>query len=120
MSRERVPGDDLEYERDTLTYRAGQRFTGIAEERFPDGGLHFETEYRLGVLDGLSRTYWPGGEVRIETWWDHGVKLRERTWYADGRPQEDLVLDRDGVRHHYRWSADGTVEQAYDRGINTD
>lgn len=112
MSRERVPEDDLEYELDTLTYRNGERFTGIAEERFPDGGLRFETEYRLGILDGLSRTYWPSGEVRLEAWYDYGIKLRERRWYDNGRPQEDVVLDRDGVKHHYRWAEDGTIEEA--------
>lgn len=118
MSRERVPEGDLDYELDTLTYRNGERFTGIAVERFPKGAVRFETEYRLGILDGLSRTYWPNGEVRLETWYDYGIKLRERTWYENGSPEEDVVLDRDGIKHHYRWAEDGAVQQAYNRGLD--
>lgn len=115
MTRERVPQDDLDYEVDTLTCRDGERFTGIAEERFPNGGLRFESEYRLGTLDGLTRTYWPNGEVRLETWYDYGIALRKREWYEDGSPQQDVLLDRDGVKHDHRWAEDGSSVDPYHR-----
>ena len=117
MSRRRVSDEDIDYSDDGLALRAGERFTGIVEDLFPDGRPQFETEYRLGILDGLSRTFWPDGALHRETWYDYGVKLRERSWYASGGAQEDMVLDRDGLKHHYRYAEDGSVEHAYNRGV---
>jgi hypothetical protein len=85
-------------------------------ERAADGTLRCGTEYRLGILDGLSCGYWPDGEVRRETWYDYGVRLRERSWSASGRPQEDIVTDAAGLKHHCAYGEDGTVVQAYHRG----
>jgi len=112
-----VPDEEIEYSADGLAVRAGERFTGIVEDLFPDGTVQFETEYRLGILDGVSRTFWPDGTLRHETWYDYGVKLRERSWYSSGGAQEDTVLDRDGLKHHYRYAENGSVEQAHNRDL---
>ena len=115
MSRRRVPSDALDESDDTLTLLDGERFTGIAEDRFADGGIRFETEYRNGILDGTSRTYWPSGDVRQETWYDYGIRLRQRSWHESGTAREDAVFDEHGLKHHYKWAEDGSAVDTYHR-----
>lgn len=116
MTGRRVDGAEVDLADGHVWMCAGERFTGTAVDRFRDGTLLGETEYRAGVPDGLSRTYWPSGVVRREAWYDYGIKPRERTWYEDGSPQEDVVLDQDGVKHHYRYAEDGSMTKSYYRG----
>lgn len=109
MRRVRVAGEALDHADDTLAYLDSERFTGIAEDRFPDGSLQHETEYRNGILDGVARTYWPDGGVRDEAWYDYGILLRRRRWYENGVAERDVVLADRGLKHDYRWNEDGST-----------
>lgn len=112
MTAPRVDGDEVELADGHVWVRAGERFTGTAVDRFPDGSLLGETEYREGVPDGLSRTYWPGGVLRREIWNNYGVRVRERWWHENGRIAEDLWIGDPSPRRHYRCAEDGTVLEA--------
>jgi antitoxin component YwqK of YwqJK toxin-antitoxin module len=105
-----VDGDEVELGDGHVWVRDGERFTGTAVDRFPDGSLLGETEYRDGVPDGLSRTYWRGGGLRIEDWHVYGVRVRSRHWYETGQLAEDTVTDERGaVVRLVRYDEDGTL-----------
>lgn len=116
MNTPRVDGEEVDLADGHVWVRDGERFTGTAVDHRPDGTELGYTEYRNGVPDGLSRTYWPDGQVRIETWYDYGIRLRERSWYENGGPREDIVTDDAGVKRHYTWAEDGTMQQDFYRG----
>lgn len=106
----RVDGEEVDLADGHVWVRDGERFTGTAVDRFPDGSLLGETEHRNGVPDGLSRTYWRGGGLRIEEWVLYGIRLRSRNWHQNGQLAEDTVTDdRGAVVRHARYDEDGTL-----------
>jgi antitoxin component YwqK of YwqJK toxin-antitoxin module len=111
----RVDDAELDHDVDTLTYRNGERFTGIAVERHADGWVLHETEYRLGIPDGVARTYWPGGGVRHEHWTDYGIGVRRRAWHRNGQLGEDLVMDHADVIEQAAFREDGRPLRRYRR-----
>ena len=108
----RVSGDDLEMGDDYVWRLDGKPFTGVAEDRFPDGGLHGETEYTNGIQDGLSRTFWPDGQLRLEYWLNYGSRVRARSWHPNGQMAEDTLVGGSFMRKRVRWAEDGTVLEA--------
>ena len=71
-----------------------------------------ETEYRNGIPDGLSRTYWRGGGLRIEHWHEYGIRRRSRTWYEGGQLAEDVITDDRGtILRLTRYDEDGTLRE---------
>ena len=108
-SRIRVPVDDLDEDDVSLTYWRGERFSGISEERYPDGTLRFEIEHTNGIPDGLSRSYRPDGRLHREMWLDYGVRVRSRSWYPDGQLEEDICTAASSLPKHTTWAEDGTV-----------
>ena len=117
MTGPRVDGDEVDLADGHIWVRDGEPFTGTAVDLFPDGSLLGETEYRNGVPDGLSRTYWrDGGGLRIEEWVVYGVRLRNRTWYPSGLLESDTVTDARGeVTRHLRYAEDGSLVERYPR-----
>lgn len=112
MNRIRVRAEDLDDDDGTLSFHRGERFSGISEELYPDGTLRFENEHTNGILDGLSRSYFPAGALHRETWWNYGVQVRVRSWYADGQLEEDIWTAAAPFPKHFAWAEDGTLTRS--------
>lgn len=110
MSRRRVDSDEVDLGDDYVWRHGAEPFTGITVDTFDDGSPWGETEYRNGVPDGLARTYWRSGGLRIEVWNDYGIARRERSWHESGRLTEDVVRDGDGrVVRYDRYAENGRL-----------
>ncbi len=111
----RIPAMQIDFAGDRVARLDGAPFSGVTEDRDASGALRAESEFCRGVLDGLYREYDRGTIIR-ERWFDRGTLLRERSWYAGGQAREDRVIDADGIRSDFSWSADGTSERTFNRG----
>ena len=112
MNRLRVPADELDEDDITVTFWRGEPFSGISEERYPDGALRFELEHTNGIPDGLSRSYWPDGGLHRETWLNYGIRVRVRSWYRNGQIEEDLWTAQSSFPKHFTWAEDGTMTRS--------
>ena len=52
----RVPHNEVSFHEDGNYYYLGQSFTGTAYAVYPDGSPESETEYRHGLVWGLSKS----------------------------------------------------------------
>lgn len=113
----RVDADEIELGDDYIWRRDGEPFTGIAEQRTPDGVLLHEDEYAHGAQDGLAWTYWPDGTRREEHWYDNGIEIRSRYWHENGQLRKDTVTDVHGVVKAFTFAEDGTLIDSFVRGL---
>jgi hypothetical protein len=54
-----------------------------------DGARRFESSFRHGVRDGLTRTWYRSGHRRLEAEYDHGRLVRAAAWRDAGTPLDD-------------------------------
>ena len=78
-----VDGHQLQFRGD-FAYFEGQRFTGVAVKKYPNGQKMNEGTHKDGKWHGL-RT----------RWWNNGQKMGEIT-YKDGKPISVKEWDKDG------------------------
>lgn len=94
----RVSEDDLDSEPYGPVLYRGVRFTGVAEDRLPDGTLISVTPYVNGLQEGTDYEWYPNGTLRSEghyhkdipigvhrTWSPEGVLVREIEFTDNGR-----------------------------------
>ncbi|MGR3934060.1 toxin-antitoxin system YwqK family antitoxin [Streptomyces sp. BRA346] len=94
----RVREDDLDsYEQDGPVYYRGERYTGEAEERLPDGTLITLTSYLDGRQDGLDREWYPDGTLKSEAHFRDGIPVGvHRTWRPDGTLSSEVEFTDGG------------------------
>jgi hypothetical protein len=89
----RVHFDDLDIGQDQLMVWKGQPFTGVAVEFYADGKPCSEVAHVNGLIHGLSRAWYPSGNLREESQlWYGGLHGYERVWDE----QQRLVSERIG------------------------
>lgn len=122
MSTQHVDYDDLVYTDEHVFVHEGKPFTGVAEERFPDGQLRcvfpFEdgkehgdveeffpsgllmarTPYVRGVVHGRDTEWFEDGGVKVERDVEFGILMRSRTMDASGAILDEFTRsDDDGI-----------------------
>ena len=109
----------LQRRRGKYVYR-DSLFSGILEERFPEGQIRARTPYRNGVEQGTAYKWHPNGTFREERSYHAGHKHgRHRGWWKDGSPQFLYrFVDGDYDSECIDWHANGQVAETrrYERG----
>ena len=59
---------------------------------FRDGKLWYESTYKYGLGDGISRHYTPSGTLLLEEEFKDGKRVSSRSFKADGKPDRGLVI----------------------------
>lgn len=93
----RVNEDDLDSEPYGPVLYQGERFTGEAEDRLPDGTLVSLTTYVNGLQDGPDKEWYNDGTLRSEGQFRQGVAVGvHRTWDPDGHLVREIEFSDDG------------------------
>lgn len=71
---------------------AGQRFTGVIEDRRGDGTLRSEFELMDGHPHGANREYYPNGQMKVEYFMSYN---RPYGFYREWNDQGVLITEED-------------------------
>ncbi len=105
-------------------YQKGIPFTGILVERYENGALYRETNYRKGVKQGESRIFSLAGKIKEIDRYVNGVRegLQEG-WYEEG-PRKFIAQYQKGLLsgEQDEWHLNGRLfrRSVYDHGTETD
>ena len=102
-----VDGHQLQFRGD-FAYFDGQRFTGVAVKKYPNGQKEAELNYKAGKMHGLHTGWYENGQKQWEgtskdgkedglstVWYENGQKRFEAT-YKDGEKISGKKWDKDG------------------------
>lgn len=86
-------------------------FTGICEENYPSGKLHFSTTYKLGQKDGEYQEFFENGKLKAKanySNWDmigHAIR-----YYPDGKKELEIIGDSLGNGKLIRYHKNGQIK----------
>ena len=90
-----VPYGQLEW-KDESFFLNGRPFSGIAQDRHPNGQLRSEYPMKNGRPHGLVREWWDNGQPSTETHFDEGKRHgSNRYWSKEGKLLKEQVYDHD-------------------------
>lgn len=90
-----VPYGRLDW-KDEMFYLDGQPFTGVAEDKHPNGQLRSRYPIEQGRIHGVVREWWDNGQPSTETHFEHGLRHgSNRYWNREGRLLKEQVYDHD-------------------------
>lgn len=80
--------------KDEVFYLNGQPFSGIAQDRHPNGQLRSEYPMKNGKPHGVVREWWDNGQPSTETNFENGERHgRNRYWNREGRQTKEQMYD---------------------------
>jgi antitoxin component YwqK of YwqJK toxin-antitoxin module len=104
-----IDAEDIEDLDDDRVAYEGSLVTGEVLVRDDEGRLYELITFVAGIQEGLTREFWPNGQVRSEHWYEggviHGVG---RTWHENGRLASETRYRHGLVLDERTWSKDGT------------
>jgi len=65
---------------------------------YNDGQAQFVYSYKDNKLHGITREYYPSGELKVESSYEEGQLLNEKYYRLDGQIEYNLII-KDGVRY---------------------
>jgi hypothetical protein len=97
-------------------------FTGI--KQYKSGGhIAMETNFKNGVKDGLSKTFYANGKIRGTTWYKNGLREDSSKWfYEDGHLFRSTPFRRDtvdGIQVQYYRNGKIKARIGYEKGLRT-
>lgn len=80
--------------KDESFYLNGQPFSGIAQDRHPNGQFRCDYPMKSGRLHGLVREWYENGQLSVETHFEDGQRHgSNRYWDKDGRLTKEQMYD---------------------------
>jgi antitoxin component YwqK of YwqJK toxin-antitoxin module len=109
MDSEPIDADELEDLGDYRVAVHGVPVTGRVAVRDAEGRTVAIMTYDGGIQAGLTRTFYPDGQVKSERWYEGGVpKGVGRDWYGNGQLRSKAYYDLGQVLDERTWAEDGT------------
>ena len=97
--------------KDGILADKNKKHTGQPQTSFEDCGLgiRYEWYYKNGVKDGISKGWYPNGNLKHTQTWKDGVQHGEDIWYHENGQMRDEGEFKDGKYHRMinRWTEDG-------------
>jgi len=88
-----------------------KKHTGQPQTSFEDCGLgiRYEWYYKNGVKDGISKGWYPNGNLKHTQTWKDGIQYGKDIWYYENGQMRDEGEFKDGKYHRMinRWTEDG-------------
>lgn len=82
--------------KDESFFLNGQPFSGIAQDRHPNGQLRSEYPMKNGKPHGLVREWWDNGQPSTETHFENGQRHgSNRYWNREGGLLKEQMYDHD-------------------------
>jgi hypothetical protein len=81
-----VDGHQLQFRGD-FAYFEGQRFTGVAVKKYPNGQKSYEATWKDGKEHGLSTGWHENGQKWRESTYKDGKFISVKNWDEDGNPE---------------------------------
>jgi hypothetical protein len=75
-----------------ICYKEGQK-DGVTKERFVNGKISLEENYRHNTLHGRCRKWYEIGVLESEEIYELGICIRRRVWSEDGTEIENYIID---------------------------
>lgn len=114
MSELRVEEEALEFDDEEFCLWQGERFSGVAFERYPSGQLRSEVEYRNGVKQGAARFWYESGQLRREcVLWNGSAHGASTEWYQEGRLKVMEKFEHGIVVEAKHWNESGELVKEY-------
>lgn len=113
---QRVSEREIYYDaHEGIYYYGDHPFTGIAYTTYPQGSRMSETEYRDGLLSGVSRGWWESGIPETESNYAFGaLHGKSRIWHANGQLAEEEVHEHGILVRSSQWDEAGKLIEAYE------
>jgi antitoxin component YwqK of YwqJK toxin-antitoxin module len=106
----RVPYDELELGGDQLLMWRGHPFTGTAYETDPTGTVIGDARYVLGLKKGVAHEWTAAGDLVSECAYDYGsMHGLCRRWYQNGQPESEAEYRFSIKVREKSWSANGPL-----------
>ena len=97
--------------KDGILADKNKKHTGQPQTSFEDCGLgiRYEWYYKNGVKDGISKGWYPNGNLKHTQTWKDGVQHGKDIWYHENGQMRDEGEFKDGKYHRIinRWTEDG-------------
>jgi antitoxin component YwqK of YwqJK toxin-antitoxin module len=110
----RVPHNEVSFHEDGSYYYRGQPFTGTAYAAYPDGSPESETQYRHGLVWGLSKSWHVNGALASEAECcldvQHGWA---REWSQSGRLESESKAEYGILIEERAWDEKGNLIKEY-------
>ncbi len=111
---------ELEY-RDGYYYKNGMLYTGTHVYRYEEGTVKMEMNVRNGLLDGITRVYFPNGIQQEQrcyqdgeidslwiTWNEKGVRIGEARYRLGKKEGFWYIWDDNGTKRYEMFYKDGS------------
>ncbi|WP_107725296.1 toxin-antitoxin system YwqK family antitoxin [Desmospora activa] len=93
----RVSEDDLDSEPYGPMLYQGKRFTGVAEDRLPDGTMNSATPYVNGWQEGPDYEWYPDGTLKAVGYYHKDIPVGVHcTWRPDGTLAREIEFTDGG------------------------
>jgi antitoxin component YwqK of YwqJK toxin-antitoxin module len=116
----RISAEELDFDDDQIFHYQGIPFTGVAYyEDEPDGGTA-ESAYVDGLLEGMTRAWYPAGSLKSEEPFYRGVGHgRHRRFREDGSLESEKVYEYGILVEESVFDASGNVLERFELPTNT-
>lgn len=105
----RITLDEIDYDEDLRAIHEGRRIHGEVIETDDEGRTVGVTTFTDGVKDGPMRQFYADGRLKAERLYRMGLPDGiARTWHPSGAIATELTYDRAKLLGQRAWSEDGT------------
>jgi hypothetical protein len=109
-------------ENDTVSMAPDTGFTGI-KKFAKDGRVVREVTFKNGVRNGMTKTFYPGGQVYQTFWYENDLKEDSAKWfYSDGKLFRSTPFSKDtieGIQKQYYKNGRVKAKIGYSKGMRT-
>jgi antitoxin component YwqK of YwqJK toxin-antitoxin module len=102
--------DDLEIDGCNYAFLDGERFTGTADEKWPDGSVRATQDYVDGMRHGKGREWSQTGQLLLEESFEYGgAEGLSRYWYENGQLKAERFNEYGFRVWHKEWDEAGNL-----------
>ncbi len=97
-------------------------FTGI-KQYFSNEKLYQEVTFKNGIRNGLTKSFYQGGQLRVTFWYENGIRQDSSKWYyTEGQlfrstPYKNDTVD--GIQVQYYRDGKKKAKLGYEKGLRT-
>ncbi|WP_299589485.1 hypothetical protein [uncultured Microbulbifer sp.] len=112
--KNRISEDQIDFSDEMVCLYKGKPFTGVVFDE-DAGQVIGETQYKDGMLDGITRTWFRNRQLRSESCFvenrRHGP---DKEWYESGVMKSDTMYEHGIIVKKVDWDLDGKIIKSYE------
>ena len=109
-----VDFDELELDEYNIHFWRGDPFTGVAVERFSNGGLRCSMPFENGMANGITKEWFESNEIKSETLYVKGAKQgASKEWYETGALKKESIFECGICISAKTWEPEGSLKSEF-------